>query len=481
MFVITQRPSKLIGDASEDSESLWNEIGNPVLYIGQRRDYVGTVEESGVGTGIIHIRFVGVDLTAILVIGTGYYFQGLEFYQGRLIEIVATSFSGGDTIVDLVEVPGGADIAYTSNDTGFINLSARENYRVQYQVFRASDDAELDSVIFESSDSPGVFKEIATATLAQENAGIVYIDVAPIIRPYLLADIEIDINDDQSVIDTNAFKKFYIKYREVWTGSAEALTDDVANKFFAVMGARQIPSVYGGNVGEYVIFVTGVPEGKFLTKLTRPKMWRGLPFLISAVIDADESVYLIVNGNGDESTPTDYDGAVVIFDLNTILVDQSGDSFTIEIKRSSDDTTISEVLTIDLVDSCENPNMLIARNSLGGVLQWVFESNFESTPDYSNNIKAIRKAVFVENITENEWSALQDFIKLGDIYRDNIVELTSEVIKTSTRIGHQVYVVDPSTGDKLGVIVIPTKNKTESRQKKHRFELEFEYPEEFTP
>ena len=491
MFTITQRPSKLIGDASENNESLWNAVGNPIVYIGQRRDFeVDTIQDNGGGVELV---FTGIDLTTDLYVGLIAYFESDTVYQGRQIEITASAFAGGDTTVNIIEYPGGADVPFVSSDTGgFINTPDRENYRIEYQVFRSSDDAELNSVVFEASDSPGVFQQVGISNLAIVQAGIVYLNVSPIIRPYLDANFEGDLTESNETFDDdNAYLGFYIKYQEVWNGDDETLVDDVANQFFAIIGARQVKSVYGGNMGEYVTFSDGAPLASFVTKYSRPKVWRDFPFLISVIVgDLGTQSILNVNyldadgnnvGSANSDNVADVDGALYTFDVTKILAIPD-DAKTVDLTFYSltGPTPVSETLICDVVDTCENPILVMARNSLGGVMQWVFDGSTERSPDYGQDIKAMRRVLFAEDITENEWDALQDFIKLGDVYRDNIVEFTAETFKTSTRIGHQVYVVDED-GDKTGVIVIPTRNRTETRQKKHKFELEIEYPEEFTP
>jgi len=121
---------------------------------------------------------------------------------------------------------------------------------------------------------------------------------------------------------------------------------------------------------------------------------------------------------------------------------------------------------------------LIGRNTLGGCLSWLFDISQDYTFEYADGRKAKRLVLFAEDLTLNEWEALQDFITLGEVYRENIVELTSSTLKTKSRIGSQVYAVDQD-GNKVGVIVIPINNQTKTRQVKHKFQIEIEYPEEF--
>jgi hypothetical protein len=108
----------------------------------------------------------------------------------------------------------------------------------------------------------------------------------------------------------------------------------------------------------------------------------------------------------------------------------------------------------------------------------MFDVNQEYTFDYGNGRKAKRLVLTTVNLTINEWESLQDFITLGEVYRENIVEFTSTTDATSRRIGQQVYVLNQD-GTKIGVIALPTRNTTRTKQIRHIFELEIEYPEEF--
>lgn len=447
------RPIKIVGDASEDNESIWNEVGNPVVYKWQYYD--GVVSQINNNAGSAQLQFTGVDISAAFNVGNDAW-VGVEGYED-FFEITNVAFSGGNTLVDL-------DTPYNGTGTGYAyDLGNLGNFSVSVDVYNANTAVQLG---------------VSLVGYAGRD-GLIVLDISETVKAYLNPELNVDLTSEaEEYEDLNGHLRTYIFYTLTISSIPQSEEDDSANPIISVVGARQIPSAYGGNLGEYVIFNDAA--GKFINKFTRPKMRRGKPFLITAAIDPDEQVYLITNGSGDVTTPQNYNGTLAIFDLNEILSDQTGKSFTIEIKRISDNGTISEILTIDLVDACEDAVMLMARNSLGGVMQWVFDGGNENSQNFGNEIKANRKVLFADNLTLNEWQCLQDFIRLGDIYTNNIVEFTDETIKTSTRIGHQVYVVDEE-GSKMGVIVIPTRNRTNTKQAKHAFEIEIEYPEEFVP
>ncbi len=459
MPVIFTRPTKLVGDASENNESFWNEAGNPIVYQWQ---YGGIVDQVNDNAGDAVLQFNGVDISALFTGGNNAYVNAPP-YVG-LIPIDSSTFSGGNT---LVQIGGG----YLGNGSGYAyDYDALQTYSLEVAIHRADNDV-----------------QIGVSLTATGITGLVKVDVSGIIKAYLSADINQDLtNSEDYYLDDDGFISTYIIYTETINGVEQSPVDDSANPIYSVFGARQIPSIYGGNLGEYVTWIDGDPVALFLTLFTRPKIFRGYPFLISSIIDiagnaALDLTYFDADGDSISSGNTDNisEAGLYIFNIPEIL-SIPDNAKTVVFRLFSGAETITGELTCDIVDTCENPIMLMARNSLGGVMQWVFEGSNEISPDYGGDIKAMRKVLFAENMTQNEWSCLQDFIRLGEIYRDNIIEFTADTIKTTSRIGSQVYIVEPD-GSKIGVIVVPTRNRTETKQKRHKFEIEIEYPEEFTP
>lgn len=314
-----------------------------------------------------------------------------------------------------------------------------------------------------------------------DSAGNLTIDISAILRANLAPDFNGSLTGStKTFTDSLPFIKFYIKYREVWTGSAESETSDVSNQFFAVYGANQIPAPYGGNLAEYVSFEDGGPLCEWLTELDSIVFWRGVPQLVSVIVGDNVTTNVLFDASGDASTAESLTGKLVAVNLDSLLTSQNSvdTANLILYKDDSPDVALSKTLPIELRDACEGQILLMARNKRGGFLCWMFDVANEYTFDYGNDIKAARKILRTDNLTLNQWEALQDFITLGSVYRNNITELTSTTIKTSSRIGNQVYEID-TDGNKTGVIVLPTKNTTNTRQLKHRFEIEIEYPEIF--
>lgn len=455
-LTVTQRPSTTISGET----SRWNAIAHPLLYKMQRKDFTfASITNSGGFVRLVLDSSFG-NVASSFDVDDVVYFQTDAGVYATTGNVTASSYSAPNTLVTL-------DTAYVSSSTGWVN---NETLRPNYGV---------DVIAFNSSD---VALNQAAFRFTPNRSGALVIDIRRIIRAHLSPVDDTALSGSTQIYEnTSIFLKFYIKYTEVWTGSAESQTNDSSNQFFAVFGSMQIPSAYGSNMAEYVSFDDGDPKANFLTKLDSPRMWRDYPFLISAIVGDDVSGDQFISDGTGATSPSGLAGKLLDFDLTEIINDLNAESATVTIyKDDSPDVELTNAITVTLHDVCDNPVMLLARNSLGGCLQWMFDHSQDYDHDYSDGRKAKRQILYTEGLTINEWEALQDFITLGAVYRNNITEFTSSTIKTSTRIGQQVYVLN-SDGTKIGVTVIPTRNRTQTQQVKHSFQIEIEYPETFAP
>ncbi len=144
----------------------------------------------------------------------------------------------------------------------------------------------------------------------------------------------------------------------------------------------------------------------------------------------------------------------------------------------SESSTLFNTISGYLISCTKNPITLMWRNSLGGESSWTFNFNQEFTYKLQDPYKNKWYTLFDQSLTLAQYNALNDLFTLGQIYQTPIVELTTSVDKTEARIGQQVYIVD-SSGNKTGVIVIPTENKTMTKRNKHSFIATIELPEIF--
>lgn len=364
----------------------------------------------------------------------------------------STTISGETSRWNGVKTP----IVYKFTTTSY----AQPNYRLDVYVFNAADtQLNADPVSF-----------------IPDGSGNIVADIQSVLKANTSPDFTGTLNTNTEVFDdSGVYLKFYIKYQEVWTSSAESLVNDSANQFFAIYGSMRVPSTYGGNFAEYVSFDDGTPASKLLTRFDTIKMWSGWPCLVSMIVGDGVSGTQQVKTDSDATSASAYAGKVITVDLNEIITTQTVENDSIALyKDGTPDVLLSEELPIELDEACENPVLLIGRNKLGGMMSWMFDID----QDYSIPKGAKRKVLKASNLTLAQWEGLHDFFRDGDIYKNAFVELTSSINKTSSQIGNQVYAVDED-GNKTGVIVIPTSNSTRTRQTKHYFEIEIEYPEEW--
>lgn len=247
-LTVTQRPNQ---------NNAFVATGNPIIYKMTRKDYAtNSVTNSG---GFALVKVTG-DITGILTVGDQIY---LELDNGAIAStgtISAKSFATGETSIT-------TSIAYVAGSTGWINLlTYRARYRVEVELYRQADNTLIFSFLEYSPTS----------------AGRLTIDVAMPLNEYTTQEPwNLNYGITATIGIPQTFRKcwrnasptalgFYIKYREVWTGSAESQTSDSANPSWAVKGARQIGELYGGYLKEY----SETTGRKFLTKLTSPRIWR---------------------------------------------------------------------------------------------------------------------------------------------------------------------------------------------------------------
>jgi len=255
----------------------------------------------------------------------------------------------------------------------------------------------------------------------------------------------------------------------------------------------------GGNgfdsVSTNVATSTSVGSGTFDGFYRTISGTSGVEIIIYAFVtstDLTGSVYLnmtIYNGAKSihaniPAVPVTYNGLYVLkittgaFDPAFVeLLMDNGTAGNVDWSLTAVDDVGSETKSITIKEDCANTIMLQWRNSLGGVECYPFTYNQEYTYDYGGK-KAKRLTLFADNLTLNQWEAIQGLNTNGQSYRNNIIEMTTSLNRTSSQIGQSVYVLN-SDGSKTGVVVIPQENTTNTKQQRHSAYVTIEYPELF--
>jgi hypothetical protein len=361
--------------------------------------------------------------------------------------------------------------------TGYINLMQRTNYRVQVGIYNAANSL------------------ISTLAYSPDKSGNVIIDVStPLLNTLSVDNLANYVTGFVTQDETTAYIKFYIRYTEAWTNSTETETNDSANQFFALYGARQIGDLYGGNLAEYVNYDNGNPLAKFLTRFERPSIWRGYPFSIHTITSDNQVTdsnfrlqYFDRSGTSISSvqvTRVPNSGKLLRFSPNNALAIPTN-AATCQIQYNTQivlpgpvfvTVNQSQIITCDIKEACSNPVLLWWRASNGGDAWWMFQFNQSYSYRYDNGRKAKRYVLFASNLSLNEFDSINELNTLGDVYEPAYTELTTSINKSQARIGSQVYMMD-ATGKKTGVIVIPTEPSTKTRFNLHKIQITIELPE----
>ena len=205
-LTVTQRPNQ---------NGVWVAAKNPVIYKMIRKDYTWVAVFNSAGNLQIQISG-GVDLTAIFYSGQKIWVQADDGSYSSSATITSSSYVG----VTLVTT----DITYSTNTPpGYVNLlDQRPNYYANIGVYKSTDNSLISSVNYYPTKYGTLTIDVSSSLLS-----ILYPDILQILNGVILQD-------------ANTTEGFYIKYTEVWTGSANSATNDVANISYSVFGAKQI-------------------------------------------------------------------------------------------------------------------------------------------------------------------------------------------------------------------------------------------------
>lgn len=456
-LTVTQRPSTtMFGNTSK-----WNAAKNPIVYKMRREDFALTSISAGSPNVTV---VISGNVTASILVGHTVIILTTDLTQQRTGVVTSSTFAAGNTTV--VFLNSGANIG--SIGTGYLNNLSRVNYRVRVGVYNTANTL------------------LSTLEYSPDRIGNLIIDVStPLLNNISVDNVADYVTGFTTNNETTAYVKFYIRYTEVWTGSAESETNDTANQFFAVYGARQIGELYGGNFFDYVCYEDANPVAKFLTKFAPPSIWRGYPFSIH-IITSDNAttnsnfvgIYQTITNSFISSfspTKVNNSGKLIRLSPNNALAIPSNAEY-LYLTYNNTIENLSEDFYCKIKNPCSNPIMLWWRNSLGGDAFWMFEVNQSYSYRYDNGRKAKRYVLFASNLRLDEFDAINELNTLGEVYDTAYTELTTSINKSQARIGSQVYMMD-SIGKKTGVIVIPTEVSTKTKFSKHKIQITIELPE----
>jgi hypothetical protein len=468
-IVLSTRPAPTSG---------WVAAKNPVVYKFFREDFtIASADDSG---GFLRLQITG-DVTATVVAGDSIIVMNTAHSVYYSTTVTTSTFGGGTTqVVTALTYSAARDTDATS---GFLNnISRRVNWRIEVEVWTTSTAA------------PAIYASSAVVySYRQDLYGIIYVDVTQEVLAQLSAEWSNPSVTDEN--DYNAHVKFYIKYQEKYDGSAVAQVSDSATYQRAVFAALQIYylETTQANGADLTAYVPGSTSKSFLNRKhvdsvnSKIRVWSGYPFTITFIWpSAYATLYrrtqqfdaagasLGTDATALSGASPDYLGRLELQALNA-----SAKTMTLFLSETNVSAALTETITITIEEVCAKPVFLFWKDSLGGDQFHMFAFNQEYTYNLSGGRRAKRMVLYAENLEYVEWEALNELNSPGEIYKPNIRQLSSSIIKTAMRAENQVYILNAAGTSKIGVVVIPKQNSMQTRHLKHNMVIEIELPEVF--
>jgi hypothetical protein len=321
-LTITQRPYQTI----DGVRSVWNAAAHPLIYKMQRKDFTfASITNSGGFVRLVLSSSHG-DVSASFAVNDVVYFTTDAGVYDTTGTVTASSYSAPNTLVTL-------STAYISSSTGFVNNDdLRSLYGVDVDVY------DLDGVLM-NDDS---FRFTPTSK------GLITADISSIVKAQMIANNDADLTGTTKVFDdTNIYQGFYIKYTEVWLGSANSATSDYQYEHYAIYGAMQIPSANGSNIYDYLILSimkvtrTNILTASVLTGNTTAVAVTETPDASSVIVPVMFLVYLDYAGVAYATNTTfrfEING-VAVTGTNTSILPGTADRYTTILPVAYDTTT----------------------------------------------------------------------------------------------------------------------------------------------
>jgi hypothetical protein len=270
-----------------------------------------------------------------------------------------------------------------------------------------------------------------------------------------------------------------------------------------------IGSAGGGGAGSgdllsgsqgYFVMIGANPAGMyaftgFAQKILNSGSWAGATDFITVeayngpvtpvgtVASISPGDYIDLTALGAVSIPGAWDRLFVTFSTGSFFTVLDAD-YAYNISYGALPTAMIQPLDIELEETWEQSSYdqmkkqvyLVWKDSTGGDAQQMFSVNQEHAHINKSGVRVKRLTLFADSLNYIRWEAINELNQPRETYRNNIIELNSSVVKTNSMIGQQVYIV-ASDGSKIGVVVVPTQARTDSKQERHSLTLTIELPE----
>jgi len=240
---------------------------------------------------------------------------------------------------------------------------------------------------------------------------------------------------------------------------------------------------------------------KPLTLFDKPVVWRNWPFkfsflfptsafditLISKNLDGANAVLDTRESEPFNNGPTDVASADVpaITHIDIFTGDRDPDiayihpdTKTIQMYLKTISIQNSSTWIFEVRDPCANGVMIMWRNSVGGISQWMFAYNQESSYRYDDGRKVRTLILFEDNVTPSQWEAINDMNRPKPVVELRTDDFSTQN-KTHTQDGASTFIVQRN-GDLTGVIVLPQEIPYNTRDLKRSIRIIVELPTLYT-
>ena len=426
----------------------WNSAHQPIVFGFQRKDLVAVPYSTGGKLSVVLPDYADYGIEKNQYINSTLYVgdtSGAYDGSGTITNVATIGLTGPDLYID-------TDIDY--NGAGISTW---------FNFFKPGYRIELTLHMF--NPTTGNTKDIVF-NVRPSSDGRAEVQVQNFIRSYLKKELGYNYTD-LNAVDNNAWGKFTMSWREVWTAHlSEALVNDPYTYYF-IDGVKYIGNDYGQNFFDYfpIASDTLIKKAKFLTMFERPTLFVDYPFslgwiypegtyvsgleielpaipmaliqqrkninganldLATTILDSGKSP-----GIGCANLDTDFPAYIDNVDvhINTQTIEplsyyESGyfavgyfDSFP----ESALDTiyTLTETINVKVRNACDRSPIFIRwRNPLGHWDYWCFDANHEIEPITKDSGRYVSEPTDLETGTgrvKTIASEQTDRITCGDV------------------------------------------------------------------
>jgi hypothetical protein len=425
----------------------YSSLGNPTVYKVQRTDFViASVDNS---SGLLRIIITG-DVTSDFNSGDRVFVGGT---YNKVGSVLSKTFSGGSTYVVLL-------ISYAAGTGGYANnLTTKALHHLVVFFY----DGDTDIQMFDGASFKFATDQYGVCTIDAQSIRLL-LDEGLIDRTFTDADW-----DDQSDL---RHKNFYIIYQETWSSGGESGVSDSANKRLGFLSSLQIPG--SNNMLGYIMgsSVGSTNSQKLTTVLTKLTAWYGYPFYFNMLSLRGETTHLLID-SVDELT------------INTLSTQS-----TVKIGRKNIDLSIgNHVLQINSASGlrteyvlevkesdCISPVMLVGRDTLGGIIMWLFEGGQQIEVENDEGYKKINMTCAVQALTPDQFDALHQAFAPASQIVDTEYSDMSTTLGTRRHDNKDIFILSKDGATKTQVTAVDFKASRGTRANGSTFEVTIELP-----